>query len=84
MFHVMFCVADKKSQREVRSFVKDESKQEVKARQKQRTLHDAVGASLWNIILLTELELELEIGEMWDEILWGRESNAKSKGDTQK
>jgi hypothetical protein len=28
-------------------------KQEVKARQKQRTLHDAVGASLWNIILHT-------------------------------
>ena len=29
------------------------SKQEEKARQKQRTLHDAVGVSLWNIILLT-------------------------------
>lgn len=52
---MFLCDRQIKSQREVRSFVKDESKQEVKARQKQRTLHDAVGASLWNKILLTAL-----------------------------
>jgi hypothetical protein len=46
-FFMFLCGRQIKKSREVRSFVNGGLKQEVKARQKQRTLHDAVGVSLW-------------------------------------
>ena len=49
---MFLCGRQIKKSREVRSFVNEGSKQEEKARQKQRTLHDAVGVSLWKLYYL--------------------------------